>query len=58
MFDLSSEQLPIGELTPYEKNAKKRPKEHMLMAKKLFRLCETSFTKEEPPCIGGASSIP
>lgn len=26
MFDLPSEQLPIGALTPYEKNAKKHPK--------------------------------
>ena len=53
MFDLPTEQLPIGALTPYEKNAKKHPKEQVQQIVDSIR----EFGMNDPIAVWGPSNL-
>ena len=53
MFDLPSEQLPIGSLTPYEKNAKKHPSEQVQQIVDSIR----QFGMNDPIAVWGPTNL-
>mgnify|MGYP001426141273 CR=1 FL=1 len=53
MFDLPSEQLPVGSLTPYEKNAKKHPSEQVQQIVDSIR----QFGMNDPIAVWGPTNL-